>query len=449
MRVLLLNPPGTQRYLRDYYCSTISKAGYYWHPGDLLLQSGYFTEACVLDCIVEKISPDRALTRIEAYRPDAVISLISAASWPEDLPFLEQVQQRTGATILASGEPFLDRAEQILQANPYLTGCLFDFTSADPSRFLAGQRDVNSMAYREGEEIVSSRVNPRGSFSIPLPRHELFPLERYRMPGVPTRHWASVLTNFGCPFPCDFCNSCTFGFTTREIDNLREELEALVSMGIRHVFVKDMTFAAKRAHGMAVLDLLESLPLTWHGWCRVDLIDEQLAHRMAASGCLLLQFGVESGSPEILAAHGKQYTPGQIQRAFQHLARHGVSCGAHFVLGLPGETEETIEETIRLAARLPALYASFNVFTPRHGTPLREQAVARGLIDPLTPIDSSRHPPIETQAGLSSETLERARRLAYRRFYLRGGYLAAQLARPRGWFNHTRLGIGLARTIFS
>ncbi len=450
-RVLLLNPPGRERYLRDYYCSTISKAGYYWHPGDLLMQSGHFAEAGhevqVLDCIAENLSPDQARARIDAFAPTTILSLISAASWPEDLPFLEQIQRSTGAVLLASGEPFLDRAQEILESNPFISACLFDFTSADPVRFIAGARDVTTMAFRDGEQIRIQREHPRGEFSLPIPRHELFPLSRYRMPGAPARHWASLLTNFGCPFPCDFCNSCTFGFSWRSPENVRAECERLVEMGIRHVFIKDMTFAAKRAHGLAIIELLRDLPLTWHCWCRVDLIDAELAQAMARSGCVLVQFGVESGSPEVLASHGKRYTPDQTREAFELLSSHGIACGAHYILGLPGETEESLEQTIELACQLPALYASFNLFTPRHGTPLREQAIQRGLIDPLTVIDSSSFSPIETQAGLSAQTLEHYKRRAYRRFYLRSGYLASQLARPRGWLNHTRLGLGLARAL--
>lgn len=453
-RALLINPPGTQRYLRDYFCSTVSKAGYYWHPGDLLLQSGHFADAgyelLVLDCIASEIDVEEALRRAEAFAPSAVLGLISAASWPEDLPFFEQLARRTGATILASGEPFLDRAEPILTANPFLAGCLFDFTSPDPVRFLAGERaSISTMAYRDGERIVMARRDPRGSFSLPLPRHELFPLERYSMPGVPTRRWASLLTNYGCPFPCDFCNSCTFGFASREAANVAAECDRLEALGVRHVFIKDMTFGAKQSHGHEMLDVLERYPFTYHCWCRVDLIDDAMADRMAQAGFLLVQFGVESGAPALLQRHGKRYSPEQIETAFRLLADRGIACGAHFVLGLPGETEATLEQTIALAARLPALYASFNVFTPRHGTPLREEALARGLLDPEQIIDSSLMPPIVSQAGLSQELLERYRRQAYRRFYLRPGYIASHLARPRTWLNHTRLGLGLVRNLIA
>lgn len=452
-RALLLNPPGRLRYLRDYFCSTVSKAGYYWHPGDLLLQSGHFAAAgydvTVLDCIASGIGPEDALAKIRALAPEAILSLVSASSWPEDLPFLERVHRDTGATILASGEIFLDRARPVLEANPFLAGCLFDFTSADPVRFLAGARDVTSMAYREGAEIVVKRVDARGPFEIPVPLHERFPLDRYSMPGVPTRRWASLLTNYGCPFPCDFCNSCTFGFSWREPANVELECQRLRELGIRHVFIKDMTFAAKKAHGLAILDVLERHPFTHHCWCRVDLIDDEVALRMKRAGFLLVQFGVESGSAEILKKHGKRYAPEQVENAFAILAKHGIAAGAHFVLGLPGETPDTVEQTIALASRLPALYASFNVFSPRHGTPLREEAIARGLIDPLATLDSSVMTPMASQAGFTVEELERYRKQAYRRFYLRPGYLASHLARPQTWRNHAVLGLGLMRNLIA
>jgi radical SAM superfamily enzyme YgiQ (UPF0313 family) len=206
-----------------------------------------------------------------------------------------------------------------------------------------------------------------------------------------------------------------------------------------------MTFAARKSHGYQMLDILERYPFSYNCWCRVDLIDEQLAERMARARFTLVQFGVESGAPSILQRHGKRYAPEQVHQAFKMLADRGVAGGAHFVLGLPGETEQTLKQTIDLARRLPALYASFNVFAPRHGTPLREEALRLGVIDPDARSDSSVLPPITSQAGLAPELLEHYRKLAYRSFYLRPGYFASHLSRPRTWVNHTRLGIGLIR----
>lgn len=454
-RALLINPPGTERYLRDYFCSTISKAGYYWQPTDLLMLSGFLADAgyelLVLDCIASELDEPETLRRAADFAPDAILGLTSAAAWQEDFPFYERLHQRVpDATMLVSGEVFLDRAVPILEANPHIAGCWFDFTCDDPVRFLAGDHDVSTMAYRDGDQIVMKRHDPRSSFRVPVPRHEAFPLARYNpVPGCASRKWTSLLTNYGCPFPCDFCNSCTYGFKWREADNLDEECQHLKALGIRHCFVRDMTFAARKAHGLEMLEVLERYPFTYNGWCRVDLIDEELADRMAAAGFVLLQFGVESGSAEILNRNGKRYAPEQVDRAFNILADRGIAAGAHFVLGLPGETEDTLEETIALATRLPALYASFNVFAPRHGTPLREEAIARGLIDETAHADSSLLPPMVSQAGLSPEVLARYKKLAYRRFYLRPGYFASHLSRPRTWLNHTRLGLGVVRNMIA
>lgn len=453
-RALLINPPGKHRYLRDYFCTTISKAGYYWHPTDLLCQSGHLHEAgyelLVLDCIASKIGPEAAMKRAVEFKPDAVLGLISAASWPEDLPFFEALHAKTDAQMLISGEPFLDRAIPLMESNPWIDGCWFDFTGSDPVRFLDGARDVTTMAYRQGDEIIYARKDPRGTFEMPVPRHELFPLGSYNpVPGCPTRRWASMLTNYGCPFPCSFCNSCTFGSIFRTAESVEAECKHLETLGIKHVFLRDMTFGAKRAHGMEMLEVLTRAPFSYNCWCRVDLIDEAFADALAKARFRLVQFGVESGAPELLQRHGKRYAPEQVSRAFNLLADRGIAAGAHFVLGLPGETEDTIEQTINLATSLPALYASFNVFHPRHGTPLRKEALERGLIDAEEVGESSLLPPMQSQAGLSTEVLNQHRKRAYRRFFLRPGYMASHLSRPRTWLNHARLGIGLMRNVLA
>src|SRR3989338_9937022 len=100
-KVLLLNPPGTKKYFRDYFCTCVSKAKYYYHPIDLVYLSGILNkdfEVHVLDAIVEEVSPDEAITRIESIKPDILIFLISSPSYEEDVPFLSELDKRLPET---------------------------------------------------------------------------------------------------------------------------------------------------------------------------------------------------------------------------------------------------------------------------------------------------------------------------------------------------------------
>src|SRR5262245_65093697 len=92
-RVLLLNPPGRDLYIRDYFCSKTTKSNYLFHPIDLLALSGTLAsrhETRVIDAIAERLSPPRAHARIDALAPEAIVSLVGSVSWPEDREFLAE-----------------------------------------------------------------------------------------------------------------------------------------------------------------------------------------------------------------------------------------------------------------------------------------------------------------------------------------------------------------------
>lgn len=438
MKVLLLNPPGTMTFIRDYYCSKVSKSNYLFQPIDLVIQSGILAEhhqVTVCDAIADALTMENTLAMIAELAPDAIISLAGSVCLDADLDFLARAAAHT-ATLLVSGDAFLDAPEQWLERYPYLDGILLDFTSADTLPFLAGNRQQAPSIVSPG--IPAAYKRPRGQeFSIPVPRHELFTSPHYRFPFVKQREFATVLTDFGCPYGCSFCVMATLGHRYRPVANIMEELRHLRRLGMRELFFFDQSFGIRRERAMELCRTMvsEGLSFGWVCYSRVDLIDGELLAAMKKAGCHTIIFGVESASEQILEHYRKGYTKEDILTAFKLCRASGIRTVATFILGLPEETRQTALETIAFLKKIDCDFASFNIAVPRAGTELRQNAIQEGLItDAMTVMDQS-----GTQVAMASHHLSPAeigelKHLALRTFYLRPSYLFRRLTAISSWY---------------
>ncbi len=172
MRILLLNPPGRRLFLRDYYCSTVSKSGYLWHPIDLLVQSGYLArvgDVDFIDGIAEKLSVEAALQRVKQIGPDVVFSLVGAQSADADLAFLRTVSSQLPDVRLAiSGEPLLEEPEALLAKAPWVAVGVRNFTTPKLAEWVA------QGAPREPQRVLGERFALQGKgvrLDYPVPVH--------------------------------------------------------------------------------------------------------------------------------------------------------------------------------------------------------------------------------------------------------------------------------------
>lgn len=438
--VLLLNPPGNQRIMRDYFCSKISKASYYYHPVDLLFLSGWLGDhyhVRVLDSVVQGLSPRATVAYVKSLRPAAVVALTSAPSFVEDHEIFQAIKSNGAPRMFVTGDLVLDHGEDILRTRKEIDGVLLDFSTPDILDLLEGRPSQNAI-YRDGNgSVVSTPLSRgRGSFVVPRPRHELFPLEAYRFILARRRHFATVLSDFGCPFPCQYCISGHLGFKLRDLDGVMEEIEYLHDLGMREIFFRDQTFGVHRQRTLELCSRLASFTprFGWVCFSRTDIIDEELLEVIQEAGCHTIIFGLETVNHKLLAGFGKAIPRETTEATLKACNRRGVRTVGTFILGLPGEDEEAVRRTIRWATELPLDFATFNVATPRMGTSLRRLALAQGWTDPnRLDLDSSLGDPAIATEYLSPERLAELRREAVRAFYGRPTYVARRLAGSRTW----------------
>jgi len=454
MKILLLNPPGARRFVRDNYCSKIAQAAYSYAPVDLLLASSRIEDAVLVDAIVDGLTPSRCLDLIESLRPDGIISLVSSVSWSEaDRPFLTSLKSRLPTVpILVTGDVILEGGAEIMAANPWLDGIILDFTNQDALLYFRKQYDgISQMIYRSAGEGVVSKTGPRTNGVIEglgRPHHELFLRLPYRYPFVRHRRFATVQTDYGCPYKCKFCAFCSLGYQWRPVQKVIDELLWLKGLGVKEIYFNDQTFGGtpQRLESLCKTMINERLGMGWCCWCRLDLASDRL-ELMKEAGCHTVMFGVESASEESLRRMNKALNKKLVKDVFARCRSLGLRTLGTFVLGLPGEDRSDIVRTIEWALELDPVFASFNVLIPRKGSQLRREAKEKGLLpaEELA-LDQSGENCVFTWGQLEVHELRELHTQALRRFYLRPSHWWRLLTGVRTLYDVSTL-LNMGRTM--
>ena len=290
--------------------------------------------------------------------------------------------------------------------------------------------------------------------SLPLPDRSLLDVTRYRDvvgTGLPLGAVSAVR---GCPFRCVFCNTPRGRLRTRDPDSIARELRDCRDRGIGEVYFVDDSFNADRAwvHDLCRSLLAADTGIVWTCRARADRVDSEMLRAMYSAGCRRVQYGVETSTKEGLALLNKALDLDLVAPAIAATRKAGIVSVAYFMLGCPGDrTRQDVEGTIDFAIDLDPDLALFNVLTPFPNTPLFDQGVEAGVVDPEPWADFLRSPdagfvPAPWTEHLSAEELAELLERAYRRFYFRPKLMLRQLAGTRDLstiLRKARVGLGL------
>ncbi len=274
---------------------------------------------------------------------------------------------------------------------------------------------------------------------LPFPARHLFPpLDSYK--GQPIlgakAPIGNLMTSRGCPYNCNFCYKATFGrnYRCRSMTNILDEWRELIERWhVREIAVFDDLFNAQPARAMKICDRImkEGLVLPWScpNGLRVDTATEELLRKMKAAGCYRVAFGVESGSQKILDTIGKHVKLQQIETAFINAKKSGLKTTAFLMLGNPGDTEETMQQTIDFSKKLGPDFAQFTIATPYPGTALYDIVRKEGkmLIEDWDGYDKYDNAVFFDMEGIDKDLILNMQRKAYREFYLQPRYIASRL----------------------
>lgn len=276
---------------------------------------------------------------------------------------------------------------------------------------------------------------------IPFPAMHLLPIDKYRPniyfnKGYKGRKYARIITSRGCPNRCVYCSSTHFWkkLRLRSPENVVSEIELLVkNYDIRHLdFLDDtMTLSRERVKRICTLMKERGLDINWTCYARVNNITEDMVSMMKESGCFGIAFGIESGNQEILNRIQKNITIEQIRKAIQITKNSGIKTMCDFMIGLPGDTTETINQTINFAIELNPDLAFFSITTPFPGTELFDEAMSKGWItedyswDEMTLHGLTKFRNESVDSKYLAETYSRA----LKKFYLRPQFISNSMKR--------------------
>lgn len=313
--------------------------------------------------------------------------------------------------------------------------------------------EVKGLAWRRNGKVVVNVPRPfiANLDRLPMPMHELLPLQQYRMPLI-KGPFTFVVTSRGCPAGCTFCiKHVSYQYTTRLRSPalLVEEMWHLKQLGIHNLHMYADLFTVNRDQ---VVDLCrqmidEGLDVRWTCNSRVDYVDEEMLGLMAQAGCWYISWGIESANEQVLRRAHKGISPERAERALRWARNAGIKNWGYFIIGLPGETEESIRQTIAFAKKLPLDIALFHVAAPYPGTPFFFEVVEKGWFRPGTrweQVDMDRETVLD-YPGLPAEQLLYWQKRAFREWAVRPGPLFTylkMLLSDRSTFR-TALSVGL------
>jgi radical SAM superfamily enzyme YgiQ (UPF0313 family) len=198
--------------------------------------------------------------------------------------------------------------------------------------------------------------------------------------------WVPVQTRRGCPLGCNYCSTASIEgrmVRFRTPQRVAERLAQLADAGFRRIYFVDNTFNLPPSYALDLCRAISSLrlALSWRAILYPHNVPKGLIAAMAKAGCVEVSLGFESGSPQVLHAMNKRFEPEEVREISRRLAAHGIRRLGFLLLGGPGETRQTVEESLRFADSLHLEMLNVTVGIRIYpGTPLARQAVAEGMI---------------------------------------------------------------------
>lgn len=311
---------------------------------------------------------------------------------------------------------------------------------------LASTRDlsgVKGIIYRSDNRLIQTSNRPfvEDLDTLPMPAWELLPdLAKYYCPPVHTVKnipAALLVTSRGCPSKCRFCDRSLFG------NNIRAHSAAYVMQmirdlhnkyGIREFQFRDDNFLAFRPRLVELCRLLKDtqLGVTWSVAGRIDMVNPEILKMMSDAGCWQTWYGVESGSQRILDFINKHTKLDRIRETVKMTKDAGIDVGGFFMIGLPTETMDDIEDTIRFSRELELDEAHFTFFTPLPGCELHSTADQYGTFDNDWR-KASMWNPVFVPNGITEKQLVKYWKRASMGFYLRPRIVFGYIKKIRSW----------------
>lgn len=380
---------------------------------------------------------------LKEFNPDYLVVNIATPTLEHDLDAVKKAKEICPNVVtLAKGAAFLTLADRIIKEHNELDFGILGEAENTLKEILEEKpkAEILGLYYKENDEVKFTGNRPfiEDLDSLPFPARHLVDNNIYRRPDN-NKVQATIKVSRGCPFHCFFCLATPVSgakVRRRSPENIVAEIkECVEKYNIKNflfwsdIFNIDKEWTMKLCQ--AIID--SGLKITWSANTRADTADLEMAEMMYKSGCRLVSIGVESGSQYMLEKMGKKITLNDVRRTVKVFKKAKIRIYNYFVIGLPWETEETVEETIKFAIELNSDFISFYTATPLPGSRFYDYALEHNLFDKETSFENAYYYPAVNTHNLSRERVFELHKSAIKRFYLRPLYILKMLSRIRSF----------------
>lgn len=443
---MLVNPPykGEKNYIRAVRWAEKSKGTTMHPPTYMTYAAGYLQskgiDTHVFDSIPLGLTTEKFLNEVTRLDPKIVIIETALPSWKNDLMIAELVKKELKRPVGIIGHHVSSNPEILNKRN-------IDFG-------IIGEYELTI------EKITKGVMKPKGKIQGEALKNidffgkwEDLDLMNYNDHYL-TTPFVFLLTARGCPFRCTFCN-WRWNFTKnimrwRNIDNLINELKYCYdTFDIKSWKFYDDTFTVNKLRTKKICKKIKELNLGIKWLCntRVDTVDYETLKVMKEAGCEWLKVGVESGNQQLLDYMQKDITIKQIKKFFKWTNDLGITTHAEFMVGLPGETKETINNTIKLIKDIKPTTIQTSIVQPFPGTPIYDDLLKKGRIKPWYDVDWLNEDGFQTDV-IESQNLcmEKESRRIWSSFYLDPNFIIKRLSHPS--IKDVKAGVNVLKYIF-
>ncbi len=300
---------------------------------------------------------------------------------------------------------------------------------------------IKGIAYNKSGQIIKNPPRPliENLDNLPMPAWHLFNPKMYMNPKAIARESpvGTIGTSRGCVYGCIYCNKSVFGrrFRAKSVSRVVDEFEFLLENGFKEIHVWYDMFATdlKRAKEICDEIIKRDLKFSWQLECgvRVNSVDEEFFRKCVKAGCYKVAFGFESGDDYILKTINKGTTIEQARNAVNWAKKAGMETSGFFMLGLPEDTIETMEKTIKFACSLGLDYAKATILVPLPSTAVFDDFEKKGLLKTKdwTRYNFHTASKVYEHPNLSWDILEKYYNKFHKTFYFRLSYILKRLFR--------------------
>lgn len=442
MRTLLLNPPSFENF--DGGASSRWPASReiasFWYPVWLAYPAAMIPESRLLDAPPHGVSVEETVQIARDF--EQVVVFTSTPSFVNDARLAEEIKKANPSAVITFVGPHVTvKPAQSLNASPAIDVVVrkeFDYAVKEIAEGRKWDEIEGINFRRDGEVAATPDRKPIENldalpWAAPIYKRDL-DFTKYNVPFL-LNPYVSFYTERGCPAQCTFClwpqTFSGHAWRTRNEADVAAEAKWTVENfpGLKEIFFDDDTFTIRKSRVLDLCEKFKPIDFTWSCTSRVT-VDLETLKGMRAAGCRLLIVGFESGDNQILKNIKKGTTVDQAREFAKNCKKAGILIHGDFILGLPGETKETIQNTIKFACELDCETIQVSIGHPYPGTGFMNYLENNDLIPTGDLVDAQGHQLSNINyPGLSSLEIYEAIETFYKKYYYRPRIVARILSK--------------------